>query len=124
MCSSFQILIADRDAAIRCLLTRIVSRSHPTITITAVADGAAALQHYQQHGSDLLLSGGSLSGLDGLSLVAKLRAEGATVPIILLSGNPQVGHKAQAVGATAFLPKPFDVTQLLQLVTQHLPHKT
>jgi CheY-like chemotaxis protein len=43
----------------------------------------------------------------------------ATIPIMLLSGAGSLATEAAALGAVAFLNKPFSVNQLLRIVQQH-----
>ena len=59
-----------------------------------------------------------LPGLDGLSLVRGLRAEGIRTPILFLTTESDDGVKAEAkaAGATGWLVKPFVPDQLLRVV--------
>ncbi|MEA2166581.1 MAG: hypothetical protein QOK37_4708 [Thermoanaerobaculia bacterium] len=63
-----------------------------------------------------------MPGMDGLQLQRHLRAGGVLVPIIFLTAHGDDRARAQALarGATAFLPKPFDVDLLLDAVTTAL----
>jgi ribonuclease P protein subunit RPR2 len=63
-----------------------------------------------------------LPGIDGLFYCERLRDSPRTVavPIIVISGSEEAGTRAKAVGATAFVRKPFDPLELLALVTASL----
>jgi CheY-like chemotaxis protein len=56
----------------------------------------------------------------GSSLVRKLRDTcGFNVPVVVLSADPQSLAEARAAHASDYLPKPFDVADLLQIVDEH-----
>jgi CheY-like chemotaxis protein len=53
---------------------------------------------------------------DGVGFAKKAETYGVSAPIILLTGYPEVPQWARLVGAAAYLTKPFEVTELLQIV--------
>jgi CheY-like chemotaxis protein len=56
----------------------------------------------------------------GSALVRKLRDTcGFNVPVVVLSADPQSLAEARAAHASDYLPKPFDVEDLLQIVDEH-----
>jgi CheY-like chemotaxis protein len=118
---AYHVIIADDDAAIRSLVARIVVRTYDPVAISAVADGLDALIIYQQQGADLVITNHEMPVLSGLSLTERLRVLSATLPIIMISASPSVEPLARAVGVTAFLVKPFLITQLVQVLTSVLP---
>ncbi|HEU5099156.1 MAG TPA: response regulator [Roseiflexaceae bacterium] len=121
MPTTYHVIIADDDAAIRSLIARVVARTYDPVTISAVPDGLDALLIYQQHGADLVITNQEMPVLSGLSLIERLRVLSATLPIIMVSAHPSVEPRARAVGVTAFLVKPFLVTQLVQILNTILP---
>jgi CheY-like chemotaxis protein len=115
------IIIADNYPAIRGYLHQALARMIPSATITAVADGAAALRAYQERPADLLIVDHPMRELTGLALTRRLRAEGATVPIILTCTDPRVVEAAAAAGASRFLAKPYTMAALRDAVRELLP---
>src|SRR2546423_7817021 len=105
MARPYHILIAENSDAIRGLLARIVAKTYPTVTISAVADGAQALQIYSQRGADLVIANVHMPSLDGLSLVRTLRAQQVTIPIVLISSDSIMTQLALAAGADRFILK-------------------
>ncbi|MDR9896196.1 response regulator [Aetokthonos hydrillicola Thurmond2011] len=73
---------------------------------------------------DLILCNAAMPELDGYEICAMLRQSRAfrLVPIIMLTGEGDLLEEARArmVGATDYLTKPFDETQLLVLVENYL----
>lgn len=55
----------------------------------------------------------------GSSLVRKLRDACGHVPVVVLSADPQSLQEARAAQVSDYLPKPFDVRDLLALVDEH-----
>ncbi len=121
MRSSRHILIADDDDGVRALLARIVVRLYPTISISAVNDGTDALVLYGQYGADLLLTNFDMPLLNGLDLIRALRIRGETLPIIMISAQPEIEQQALTMGATRFIVKPFGVPLITQFITDLLP---
>lgn len=78
-------------------------------------DGMQADALAQRGGWDLVVLDLSLPQLDGLEVLARLRARGDTVPVLILTARADVAERVRGLelGADDYLPKPFDVTELL-----------
>jgi DNA-binding response OmpR family regulator len=89
--------------------------------VEQVGDGAAALAAATRARPGLILLDWRLPNEPaGSSLVRKLRDTcGKSVPVVVLSADPQSLHEARAAQVSDYLPKPFDVRDLLQLVDEH-----
>jgi DNA-binding response OmpR family regulator len=74
------------------------------------AHNALATEHF-----DLLVVDVGLPGADGLSLVRRLRASGATQPVLILTARDTLAIKVEALnlGADDFLLKPFEQDELI-----------
>jgi response regulator RpfG family c-di-GMP phosphodiesterase len=68
---------------------------------------------------DAILLDIGLPGIDGIFYLERLRETPHTskIPIVAISGSDEAGRAAKAVGAEAFLRKPFSPLELLALVT-------
>jgi PAS domain S-box-containing protein len=116
-----RVLVADDNADMRGYLARICGSRWDVETVT---DGAAALALIQRDPPDLLISDVMMPGLDGLTLVRRLRANPATreLPVILLSAR--AGEEARLeglqAGASDYLVKPFSARELLAYVDARL----
>jgi len=64
---------------------------------------------------DAIILDRSLPQLDGLSVLQALRAEGRTVPVLILSALGQVDDRIRGLdsGADDYLPKPFSFQELI-----------
>ncbi|MBX3183475.1 MAG: response regulator [Polyangiaceae bacterium] len=84
-----------------------------------VADSAeAALERLAAKPFQGLITDLRLPGSSGVDLIARIRAQGGSLPIVLLSAfaTEEVVEQAEAAGAAMVLPKPVDVTRLLEFV--------
>jgi PAS domain S-box-containing protein len=112
------ILVADDNADMRDYLTRLLrSAGH---RVVAVADGRSALEAARAHAPELVVSDVMMPGLDGLELVAALRAEPRTAgtPVLLLSARAgqEASIEGLEAGADDYLVKPFSSAELLARV--------
>jgi two-component system response regulator AtoC len=87
-------------------------------TVTAAADGLAAAKLVDERGFDVVVTDLRMPGLDGLALLAKLRAEQAEVEVIVLTahGTVETAVEAMKLGAFEYLAKPLSGPDELRLV--------
>ena len=113
-----KVLVADDNADMREYLTRLLSGAG--YEVEAVADGQDALSAVRSRTPDLVVSDVMMPRLDGLSLVAALRADSrtTTVPVLLLSARADQEASIQGLqaGADDYLVKPFAAADLLARV--------
>ena len=107
------------DDRINIVLMEEVFRRLPGWSLDCVEDGAQALQALRECRPDLLLVDMNLPDMNGLELLARLRAEtpqAAQLPCVALSADalPEQIAGALAAGFMAYWLKPIDVTQLAQ----------
>src|SRR5690348_10052170 len=103
-----RVLLADDNADMREYLQRLL---RPGYEVTTVTDGQAALEAARLDPPDILLSDVMMPRLDGLQLVAALRADPRTaeVPVLLLSARAgqEAAIEGLEAGADDYLVKPF-----------------
>ncbi len=110
---SLNILIVDDESALREPLTRAFQREGHTVT--AVADGTAAIDRASTQPVDVMLLDVALGpGPDGYDVCRTLRDRRNVVPIIMLTA---LGSEADAVlgleaGADDYVTKPFGLAEL------------
>ena len=86
--------------------------------VETAANGKRALARLRIGSFDALVSDLALPGLDGMGLLRAVRESGLELPVIFVTGTPQLSTAVQAVefGAFRYLLKPVDAHQLLQVV--------
>jgi two-component system OmpR family response regulator len=84
-------------------------------TVDAVHDGESGLHLALEGGYDVLVVDRMLPCRDGLTLVKMIRADGCTVPVLLLSALGQVDQRVEGLraGGDDYLVKPYAFTELL-----------
>ncbi|MCY1017251.1 response regulator [Pyxidicoccus sp. MSG2] len=87
-------------------------------------DGEHGLERATRDSPDLILMDLSLPRLDGWEVTRRLRAlpSAANVPVIAVTAHAgrEYQDKAHAAGCTAYLTKPLDRDQLLEMIRKHL----
>src|SRR5688500_8792836 len=80
-----------------------------------VADGSTALEQACISDYDLIVLDVLMPGINGLDVCRRLRAEGTTSPILMLTarGEPDQRVEGLDVGADDYLPKPYHFPELL-----------
>jgi two-component system response regulator MprA len=108
-----RLLVAEDDRAVRTSLVRALSLEG--YEVEAVKDGAEALQWLSAETPDLLLLDVSMPAIDGLTVTRVLRSERNRVPILMLTARTTTGDRVAGLdaGADDYLPKPFDLDELL-----------
>jgi CheY-like chemotaxis protein len=114
------VLVVDDDQAVRELAATILERAG--FQVTTAHDGEAGWSVVQSRPIDLIVTDNEMPRLRGLDLILRLRNEGFTRPIILVSGGLLPGDAAMcpAIGRGGFMSKPFTAIELVQAVRRWL----
>jgi two-component system nitrogen regulation response regulator GlnG len=109
------ILIVDDDDAVRGILFEALSEKYLCHTASRAEE---ALQYLEIEKYDAILTDVAMPGLDGVSLLKQVLRRDAGTPVILISGrgSGQLAERLMALGAFAYLSKPFDLDELEQVV--------
>jgi two-component system phosphate regulon response regulator OmpR len=113
MAETPRILIADDEAELRGLLERYLGEQG--LIARSVPDAASAERLLARERFDVLVLDVMMPGEDGLSLCRRLRAQGETIPILMLTarGDPVDRILGLEMGADDYLPKPFNPREML-----------
>ena len=108
------ILVVDDDPALRQVLQRVLS--FEGYTVSAVPTGHDALE--EAPAAELVVLDLGLPDIDGLEVCRRIRMSGSDVPILVLTARGDVTDRVAGLdaGADDYLPKPFDLTELLARV--------
>ncbi|AFL83580.1 response regulator with CheY-like receiver domain and winged-helix DNA-binding domain [Belliella baltica DSM 15883] len=111
------ILIVDDNKDIRQYVINHLSEEY---NITEAISGNAALENLEYSIPDLIITDVMMPDGDGFFLLNTIRnnPEWAFLPVIFLTAKNQVEDKLQAleIGADAFLPKPFEMDELIGII--------
>jgi two-component system response regulator MprA len=111
-----RILIVDDEPAVRESLAS--SLEFEGYRVAEAADGVMALQSVEAERPDLVVLDVLMPRMDGLTTCRRLRALGATMPVLMLTARDMVGDRVTGLdaGADDYLAKPFELDELLARV--------
>ena len=107
-----RLLLIEDDAALRLGLARQLEADG--YRVDQAADGEDGLFQAQEYPVDLAIVDLGLPKLSGLAVVQRLRAEGRTIPILILTARGSWQDKVVGLeaGADDYLVKPFEYPEL------------
>jgi two-component system nitrogen regulation response regulator NtrX len=113
MPSKAHILIIDDEEAIRFSLRGILEdEGH---TVAEAETGEAGLEMLQREQPDLVFLDIWLPGMDGLSVLAKIKERDSSLPVIMISGHGNIETAVTAIkrGAHDFIEKPLSLEKVV-----------
>ena len=121
-----QILVADDDAAIRTVLNQALSRAGHEVRVTS---NAGTLWRWVAAGDgDLVITDVVMPDENAFDMLPRIRKARPELPVIVMSAQNtfMTAIKASQSGAYEYLPKPFDLTELINVVARALaePRRT
>lgn len=105
------ILIVDDDTMLlEALAEALQLRMGDEIQVDTAASGAEALEHIREADYDTIVTDIKMPGMDGLALLARIRAIQPEAPVLLITGHGEHDLAIEAVrgGAYDFIQKPID----------------
>ena len=112
------IMTVDDSASVRMMVSFTLSELG--FQIVEASNGNDALNKMEKGQIDMLITDVNMPGLDGISLVRKVRENPSYrfIPILILTTESEAGKKQEgkAAGATGWIVKPFKPEQLVSAV--------
>ena len=119
---SQRVWLADDDTSVRWVIRRALSSLG--CQVREFENGQALIDalHTDEQAPALVISDVRMPGLDGMDLLAQLHCQHPHLPVIIITAyaNLDSSVNAHAGGAFDYLPKPFDIDQLLDSVQRAL----
>jgi two-component system chemotaxis response regulator CheY len=119
------LLYVDDDQSMRALIALVLGKHY---ALELANDGCMALQALQSRPFDLVISDINMPNMDGLQLLAAIRAttEYRHLPVLLMSAETDelIKQHSKQLGATGWISKPFNPEKLLKAIEKVLmtPH--
>ena len=108
------VLIVDDDPETLFAERQLLAESG--FRVVEARDGAEALQVVQDDPPAVVVLDIQMPGMDGPSFARTLRAALRRVPLVILTGAPDPKREADRCNAEAYLAKPFDARELVNVV--------
>jgi two-component system, OmpR family, alkaline phosphatase synthesis response regulator PhoP len=106
------LIVEDEAGLVTTMRDRLRKQGY---TVSVARDAESALESVARHSFDLILLDLMLPGQSGLSVCEKLRKDGSSTPILMLTARRQTKDKVAGLkaGGDDYLTKPFHMTELL-----------
>jgi DNA-binding NtrC family response regulator len=115
-----RVLVVDDQASARDVLaSMLIDEGYEAET---AVDGASALEAIHERAPALVLTDLNMPGIDGMALLAKVRADNPHIPVIVVTGSGAVtaAVRAMRAGAEDYITKPVDFEALLLVLERAL----
>ena len=117
---SHTVLLADDDAAIRMVLNQALTRAGYEVRPTG---NLSTMWNWVTRGEgDLLITDVAMPDGNAFDIMPKIKKLRADLPIVVMSAQNtfMTAIRANELGAYEYLPKPFDITEVLSVVARAL----
>ncbi|MDF7670390.1 nitrogen regulation protein NR(I) [Orbaceae bacterium ESL0721] len=119
------IWIADDDSSIRWVLDKALTQAgYKCISFTSAQEVLEALETNLER-PDVIISDIKMSGMDGLTLLNFIHDQLPNLPVIIMTAHSDLDAAVNAYqkGAFDYIPKPFDLDEMVQLVERAILQK-
>ncbi|WP_310380381.1 sigma-54 dependent transcriptional regulator [Flavobacterium sp.] len=120
-----KILIIEDEAAIRRVLTKILSEESDTYIVEDAEDGIQGLEKIKNNDYDLVLCDIKMPKMDGVEVLEAVKKIKPEIPMVMISGHGDMETAIQTMrlGAFDYISKPPDLNRLLNTVRNALDKK-
>ena len=122
MTDKAEVWIVDDDRSIRWVLEKAMEVED--ITVRTFENGHAIIAELETSCPNVIVSDIRMPGIDGLTLMAKIKQIAPKLPIIIMTAYSDLESAVSVYegGAFEYLPKPFDIDEAVDLVQRAISH--
>ena len=120
-----KILIIEDEAAIRRVLTKILSEENESYQVEDVEDGIQGIEKIKNDDYDLILCDIKMPKMDGVEVLEAVKKIKPEIPMVMISGHGdlETAVNTMRLGAFDYISKPPDLNRLLNTVRNALDKK-
>ncbi len=120
-----KILIIEDEAAIRRVLTKILSEESTSYKVSEAADGLIGIELIKKEDFDLILCDIKMPKMDGMEVLEAVKKIKPEIPVVMISGHGDLDTAVNSMrlGAFDYISKPPDLNRLLNTVRIALDSK-
>ena len=119
-----QVWIVDDDSSIRWVMEKALSRAG--VNCRAFETGDDVLDALTEEEPLVVVSDIRMPGMDGIALLSKLKSQQPDLPVIITTAHSDLDSAVSSYeeGAFEYLPKPFDIEEMVATVTRAQSQRT
>ena len=108
-----QILLVEDDLALAIALGKALNKQG--YTVNSLREGKLVVQLLHAERPDLVILDLGLPDIDGIDVLKQIRAEGLTLPVLILTARTELDDRVLGLdlGADDYLAKPFEMVDIL-----------
>lgn len=120
-----KILLIEDEAAIRRVLTKILTEENNSYEVDEAGDGLEGIEKIKDQDYDLVLCDIKMPKMDGVEVLEALKKLKPEIPIVMISGHGDLDTAVNTMrlGAFDYISKPPDLNRLLNTVRNALDRK-
>ena len=120
MSTNSEIWIAEDDRSLRWVMEKAITRDG--ITVRSFESGNDLLQALKTAEPEIIISDIRMPGIDGLQLLKEIHGNRPDIPVIITTAHSDLDSAVAAYqgGAFEYLPKPFDLEELVDVARRGL----
>ncbi|MFK5982355.1 MAG: sigma-54 dependent transcriptional regulator [Flavobacteriaceae bacterium] len=120
-----KILIIEDEAAIRRVLTKILSEENKEYQVSEAEDGLLGIELIKKEDYDLILCDIKMPKMDGIEVLEAVKKIKPEIPVVMISGHGDLDTAVNSMrlGAFDYISKPPDLNRLLNSVRIALDSK-
>ena len=113
-----QVWIVDDDSSIRWVMEKALTRAR--LNCRAFESGDAVVDALESDTPMVVVSDIRMPGMDGIALLSQIKARQPDLPVIITTAHSDLDSAVNAYeeGAFEYLPKPFDIDEMVATVTR------
>ena len=120
-----KILIIEDEAAIRRVLTKILTEESKSYAVEEASDGLEGVEKVKKEDFDLILCDIKMPKMDGVEVLEAIKKIKPEIPLVMISGHGDLDTAVNTMkmGAFDYISKPPDLNRLLNTVRHALDRK-
>ncbi|WP_404360262.1 nitrogen regulation protein NR(I) [Methylotuvimicrobium sp. KM1] len=122
MSNSGMVWVVDDDKSIRWVLEKALQKA--AIETRSFTNGNVLLESLKSEEPDALITDIRMPGIDGLQLLKSVQSSHPDLPVIVMTAHSDLESAVSAFhgGAFEYLPKPFDIKEVVEVVRRACEH--
>lgn len=113
------ILYVEDDGVTRKMITLLITRKLPDVTLITASNGREGLAEFEKHAPDIVVTDVNMPEMDGIRMAKEIRKSSKDTRIIVITADSDINRilDAIAIGINHYVLKPINHAKLLGAIT-------